>query len=356
MLIPKAIQDQIDWLHQEIGNTEWSGILVYTIESGTIAQPKSLIMEVKGIFLLDIGSPGYTEFGIGHHIMDLMEELPNCETQPEKWKMGKIHTHHNMGAYHSGTDMGDLHDNAPNFAFYLSLVVDFFDGTDTKIGIHTKEDDRTLHHSDGAGGTCSSIIKGEEMIMVVNVDTIGEPRQLEIPDGLQKMYDTLLAKEKERKEKAAAIKYTAYKPKGKGIHLPKGQGKQLSISEALDMQEALIETSGLFTKPEISKFCSVWISMDHISDSLPVGKILTDLEEATQAELEAHCELMKDNFERMASEHFETGIENEVGAMLIEATASFISNAAFDVFESIHAVREVIDEIEIEYTTQLSEF
>lgn len=40
-----------------------------------------------------------------------------------------IHSHHNMTCFFSGTDMSELHDNAPNHNYYLSLIVNYKEDT-----------------------------------------------------------------------------------------------------------------------------------------------------------------------------------------------------------------------------------
>jgi hypothetical protein len=100
---------------------EWSGVLKYKILSGSIDDPENLILEATDFFLMDIGNAGYTEYDFNSSDEKLINYL--VELQLEGLKYGHIHTHHHMNCFFSGTDMGELHDNAPNHDFYLSLIV-----------------------------------------------------------------------------------------------------------------------------------------------------------------------------------------------------------------------------------------
>ena|SRR6218665_1236785 len=126
LMISKEVMMQIHYLHHRVDrNTEWSGVLIYETISGNINDPKNWVIGVKEIIPMDVGSSGYTEYEIN----------PDDEYSSDKWmdaleqgkKMGHIHTHHNMGTFFSGTDMSELHDNAPKHNYYLSLIVDYKD-------------------------------------------------------------------------------------------------------------------------------------------------------------------------------------------------------------------------------------
>ncbi len=78
-----------------------------------------MIINVTDFMLKDIGGPGYTEYEFGIEMIDLYEERPELQLR----KMGHLHTHHKMKAYFSGTDKQCLHDNAPNFDMFLSIII-----------------------------------------------------------------------------------------------------------------------------------------------------------------------------------------------------------------------------------------
>ena len=125
---------------------------------------------VRGIYLFDIGSPGYTEFDVGSEIINVYDQFPEMMENPDIWKYGKIHSHHEMKAYHSDTDVKDLHEQAPSHAFYVSLVVNFDETYDCEIAVLCKEEDRSLTHKDGKGGHSEMIIKGAERLLRVDCE------------------------------------------------------------------------------------------------------------------------------------------------------------------------------------------
>jgi len=118
--INKQIEEQIDLLHTVVGAKEWSGVLLYTV-NGDI--DSNVDVEVQGLFPMDIGTSAYTEYEFDENIMDMYDMYPDA--LDKQWRLGHIHTHHNMKAYFSGTDNQELKDNTPNHAYYLSLIVNF---------------------------------------------------------------------------------------------------------------------------------------------------------------------------------------------------------------------------------------
>lgn len=115
---------EINFLHRKIGGTEWSGILLYSHREGDIKDADNLTLVAEEIFLMDIGSPGYTEYiNDVDSILELVDNYPRYESG--ELKIGHIHTHHSMGTGFSATDMSELQDNAPSHNYYLSLIVNF---------------------------------------------------------------------------------------------------------------------------------------------------------------------------------------------------------------------------------------
>ncbi len=134
LVISHKLQAQIDYLHSNVGTMEWSGILLYKIFSGTLADPANMKIVAKQLFLMNIGSSTYTEFFTGVGVLKMYDMIPDAEY----CRMGLIHSHHNMGAFFSGTDIQELHDNSPYHAFYLSLIVDFQGTYKARIAIEAE--------------------------------------------------------------------------------------------------------------------------------------------------------------------------------------------------------------------------
>ena len=147
LYLSPALKSQIDIFHSFAGSTEWSGILLYTIDKGDIFDPTKLKIIAKGMFPMDIGSPGYTEYDYDENTLDMYDFYP--EALEEEWRLGHIHTHHNMKAYFSGTDLQELRDNIDNHVYYLSLIVNFDGEYCAKVcvkGSRTVKEDSVLEY------------------------------------------------------------------------------------------------------------------------------------------------------------------------------------------------------------------
>ena len=122
LVIPNDVLHQIKYLCKNIVKVEWSGILFYTLQ-GSIQNPKKLKITIKTILPLDMGTATFTSYNLDSRFMDFLEEDFEVRSQ---WKVGHIHSHNVMPVFFSGTDMDELHDNAPSHNFYLSLIVNNF--------------------------------------------------------------------------------------------------------------------------------------------------------------------------------------------------------------------------------------
>jgi hypothetical protein len=147
LILATSFIDKVKYLHKVVKqNTEWSAILLYSNAEGSIDDAANWKINVEDLILMDIGTSAYTEYD--------MEADDAYAT--DKWmdhlekggKIGHLHTHHNMACYFSGTDMSELHDNAPQHNYYLSLIVNYKDidswcakvaicGTETTTGSMT---------------------------------------------------------------------------------------------------------------------------------------------------------------------------------------------------------------------------
>ena len=133
MFISNEVSEQIRYLHEKVGNNEWSGIIMLNVE-GSIDNISNLIVNVEGIYPCNVGSGAYTKYKLSENF-DAFDQFPEHDlTNQNKWdgikifngpKIGQIHTHHSMndGAYFSFTDVEDLHTNVNIYGFYISLIV-----------------------------------------------------------------------------------------------------------------------------------------------------------------------------------------------------------------------------------------
>ena len=133
LIITEKIQKQIDFLHRSVGPTEWSGILLYTIE-GNFRDVPNLVFTAQELFFMDIGSSTYTEYEGSPEIVDMWDNIADMDN----YRIGHIHSHHNMATFFSGTDLSELDDNAHNHVVYLSLIVNFAKIYSAKAAIYAK--------------------------------------------------------------------------------------------------------------------------------------------------------------------------------------------------------------------------
>jgi len=135
VVIPQKVSDKINYLCTKIGHTEWSGVLFYKVMKGDLKKIENLELELTDIYLQDIGSSVSTEFINDVDLLDIYEqyeELEDC-------RIGSIHSHHSMGAYHSATDISDMEDNCKVYNSYLSIVVNNAGDKVAKIGVPMKK-------------------------------------------------------------------------------------------------------------------------------------------------------------------------------------------------------------------------
>ena len=130
LMISSELMNEIAYLHSKNDNKEWCGMLFYEEVSGSLFN-SDLILRAKHIYLLDIGSSAYTAGSVDMELLDFFEEVPEAEDM----RRGFIHTHHNMRAYFSGTDLSELYDNTKHYDYYLSLIVNHATLFVTKIGM-----------------------------------------------------------------------------------------------------------------------------------------------------------------------------------------------------------------------------
>ena len=205
IIIPKKIENYIDYLHKAIGATEWSGILFYKLTSGNINKLKDLSFQVEFIYPMDIGSSTYTEFDYSGEIVnawDLNEELINCST-------GHCHTHHSMAAFYSQTDTQELLDNCKNFNYYISLIVNFSKEYKCKIAFPTKakvQKEYTIKNNEGKLIKAKSSV--EEDVILIGELEIEFENQIQTEEWIVKRVAELKTQAAEKAKAKTATVYT----------------------------------------------------------------------------------------------------------------------------------------------------
>ena len=120
LIIPKNVEEKIRYLCNQVHDREWSGTLFYTAEGSF--EEKTFKATCLDICVMDIGntvttvvtdSPDIVTYRIDH------PELLNGTVYE-----GIVHSHHNMGAFFSQTDVVALKEDGNDRNHALSLVVD----------------------------------------------------------------------------------------------------------------------------------------------------------------------------------------------------------------------------------------
>lgn len=148
LIINDHLWEQIRYLHSrpKLKGLEWSGVLLWNFKEGSVTDPENLVLEAQALYLMDVGTGTYTEYEHnGQDLEDMFKQYPQSDPfenddEDTRWIMGHIHTHHNMEAYFSGTDLSELRENAPNNKYYLSLIVNYANKPVAKLCVTGKQE------------------------------------------------------------------------------------------------------------------------------------------------------------------------------------------------------------------------
>lgn len=172
LTICNEAQKQIDYLLNKFPSTEWSGIMVWDVIEGSLQDPATLLVEVKYILLMDIGSAAYTEYETEAELtLDLYDEYPDAMLM----RIGHCHSHHSMQAYFSSTDTQELHDNVDKHVAYLSLIVSSKSKYVAKMAALSI--DETRHIVKDFDDSEAVAISESKSMIIYNVDIIGQEQK-----------------------------------------------------------------------------------------------------------------------------------------------------------------------------------
>lgn len=197
--ISKELMSQISAIHYLYPGKEWSGVLVYSVDKGNPYDEEDFECTAQGVYLLDLGSPAYTEYDLGEDIIDVNTAYPKIMT--DDWKTGHLHTHHDMNAYFSGTDTDELKDNVGNYDFYMSLIVNYKEGGSYVCkAAYMAEVESKIQYTNRKGKNAIITTQTEEVMMTVKMDIV-----IQSDTHIIEQYNAL------KKKNAEASKKSAYK-------------------------------------------------------------------------------------------------------------------------------------------------
>lgn len=314
LLISPEMVAQIQFLHASIGKTEWSGILVYDVVSGSPKDPKNFVLEAKRVFLMDIGSAAYTEYSPDEDVIDLYDQMPEAM----EMKTGHIHTHHDMTTFFSGTDMGELHDNVDKYNYYLSLIVNFSGNYTAKVVfLSDVTSSKRMSYKDESGTLKNFTIKESSKAMV-SIDM--EIRWTGLPDKFSERIPEL------RKKIVEAEK----KRNKNGQHaLPYGRNDDFYDNEWGNNYSS---RSGVKPDPEklsnleVERLTRNIISVNaELKEVRPVYTVLYVIsDKQSEDDLEFYYDFLATNLEEVIENFFERDLDGEETGMVIDEVVKSI--------------------------------
>lgn len=223
VIVTEKLKNQIDWLHEKCGATEWSGELI-TSEINTINDLDNWTIKCEDIFLVDIGSSAYTSYEVDKggfksaDIIDLYDSYPGLLDGTQKAQ--HIHTHHNMQSFFSGTDWSQLEDRGVLSNYFLMLIVNFKGEYVAKVAFKAEKSGKDaveLNFANNLDGRAPLTLSGQsakEVLVVMDCIIEFEKPEKSVEDAFSARYDavkTALAEEAAtRKYTPAYIPYTGY--------------------------------------------------------------------------------------------------------------------------------------------------
>jgi hypothetical protein len=237
VLISEDLWYKICRFHQLFGDTEWSGPIWYKMK-GDINKPDKLEIEVIHLMLKDIGSSAYTEYEFGEEMIDMFEEMPELMQA----KMGHLHTHHNMDAYFSGTDMHALQEGADSLDMFLSIIVNRKGKKIAKIAMVTEMEKKVLFKHQQKQFFFMS--KPSETLAILDCEVVIENEERYKDEILPILLRKKKEKEEEEKRKSLMPVQTSKTWNGKQLNAFDTDNLKKEVSEkgtAIDNEELLSE-------------------------------------------------------------------------------------------------------------------
>lgn len=329
LVLSKEILEAIDYCHSKIGNIEWSGTLLYKLAKKDFKiqdlynkeLEEDIIINVDKFLLRDIGSHSLTEYELSTE--QLVEE---GDYRMEGYRLGLIHTHHNMTTFFSGTDQKELQDNTPHHELYISLIVNHAGDYKARLCFKgTLEDKKETVHKFKFSNILESVIspnsKQEEVIFFIDLEIIKSNR-FSVPQELENLVKNLL----EEKAKARTRVTTYSSNNGIGYSKPsitpglsslantlnKKRFLHEEVNEVVRRMEAIgHETSIDVAYGNLAPFMFKWCMGDleaRYSNNF-YNYATTTLAKLSDTEIDVMMDKMHDNIEEFFLQYF--GIDDE---------------------------------------------
>ncbi len=349
LILPDNILAQISYLHGKVGKEEWSGMLMYDVRSGSPADAENFVLVAKHIFLMDIGTKAYTEYSPDGDIVDIYDNIEEAM----EWKTGHVHTHHDMGAYFSGTDTGELNDNVDKHNYYLSLIVAFDGKYHAKVAFLSDVETKSSMNYVDDGGTIQdfSVDKSEKHMVTIDMDIYFDADQFFFD-----RYEEVIAKEKAAKVLAAKnkSKYPLYNGAGRSFYAgdnssfrPDPPGfKMQGHGEPVPFEGNPTKMS----KVEIEKLARNVISITpELDETRSVYQLLMTVANSTDADTDFYYTFLAQNIKLIISNFFDQDLEYDEMQTVINDISESVNR--FPHVTKLEDVMLGVTEVFIEFLT-----
>lgn len=324
IIITNKLKKQIDYYHRENPGKEWSGTLFYKHTNGKIEDLKDLEFTATDIYLMDMGSEGYTAFKNSGEIVKAFDVIGDEELES---LTGLAHSHHNMTAYYSTTDIKELEDNAESYFFFISLVVNTADKYVCKIVFPTTTKTVSEYLVRDAYGNLKNVKKESSKKELLSGDLSIE---FETMDSVEE-WVIKRTKEVKEKVKTPANAVTAFNRAWDNWDSRLG-----SYASSYSKTVAPIKSTPVSTTPVYSKFTSRVHSPE--DDTVSFAKSILLIENKVFKSLNA------------CIEDLELLDEEELDGYFIG-----LSNEIYDLFEEVHSLPLSMFDAKIEEVVKLLE-
>jgi len=126
--VKEDILNKIRKLCATISEVEWSGLLLYEME-GSLQDANNVSIYLEDIIPMNIGDAVSTGFNYTEKSRDTDKNedrhLDYIDQNEDAmfWRLGLIHSHHNMKTYFSSVDDAELESGAESYKTFLSFIV-----------------------------------------------------------------------------------------------------------------------------------------------------------------------------------------------------------------------------------------
>lgn len=252
--------NQIQFLCRNISDKEWSGILFFT-EEGTLKKISDFTINVENIFPKSIDTAAHTSYEPDQSDRNFMLNNP----EHLEYYEGIIHSHHNMDAFYSKTDLDDIGIQSELSNYYLSVIVNNKGKLIGKIGWFTKVstvselkynlvgNDAVDYHFTEKNDEIKNVLILADADVTIEDDTSYD-------DWFLDQYQTIVEEEKKRKIFNMPNKFVNEKTYEKSYDdkdINKFLAKMVSLGSSTDVYTAFSRVENM-TDPQIQKWAETF--------------------------------------------------------------------------------------------------